>query len=171
MRQILFLIFIFFALSSFGQHKTKATKVTILFYDNQNPGLSLTIDTLRKKVDLTATSIDLFFCHKNFDLPYYVPTDGIYRNVAKEKECNMRIYPATVKCYEYDSQNRVSRMTVSGSGTENNFTYKYNDKNQIIELKDYETDIYKLRYNADGTLAELARQSGSIEKRLVFFYN
>jgi hypothetical protein len=79
-----------------------------------------------KQIDLTTTNIDLFFCNNFFQLPYYVPTAGIFRNVSKDKECDMKIYPANVKCYEYDNKNRVIKMTVDGSGTTNNFNYKYN---------------------------------------------
>ncbi len=173
MRLILFLTFSFFAFTSCGQNKQNVRNVTVILFDNQNPGLSLSIDTVMKakQFNLTTTSIDLFFCNNFFHLPYYVPTDGIFKTIAKDKECDMKVYPATVKCYEYDNKKRVIKMTVEGSGTSNNFSYTYNNKNQITEITDHGSDKYFILYNPDDTISELRKKSLQIEKRLVFIYN
>ena len=173
MRLLLLLTFPFLVIGSCGQDRGKKRKVTVILYDNQNPGFSLSVDTVMKakEIDLTTTSIDLFFCNNFFHLPYYVPTDGIFKNISKDKECDMKIYPATVKCYEYDTKNRVVKMTVNGSGTMNNFSYKYNDKNQITEITDNGGDKYSIFYNSEGTISELRKIALQIEKRLVFSYN
>ncbi len=168
MRHILLLTLTLVVLNACGQNKS--SRVTVVFFDNQNPNSKITVDTLlkAKEFNLSDTRIDLFFACKNFHLPYYVPTDGIFKNAAKEKECDMKIYPGNVKCYEYDNKNRVIKMNVSGSGTINNFTYKYNDKNQIIVVTDIGTKFI-LTYNADGTLSEL-KQNEPFNKKLVFSY-
>jgi YD repeat-containing protein len=173
MRLTQLLTFSFLVISSCVQNKKNIRNVTVILFDNQNPGHSLTIDTVMssKRFDLATTNIDLFFSNNFFQLPYYVPTDGIYRSKEKDKECDMKIYPATVKCYEYDNKNRVIKMTVEGSGTTNNFSYKYNDKNQITEITDNGSDKYILTYNSDGTISELRKKELQIEKRLVFIYN
>lgn len=169
MRNLLLLTAIFFFLTACGQNK--ASKVTVIFFDNQNLNFEITIDTLlkAKKINFSATPIDLFFTWSNFHLPYYVPTDGIFKNVSKDRECDMKIYPAIVKCYEYDDKKRVVKMSVNGSGTTNNFIYLYNDKNQIIEITDSGTK-FTLAYNADGTLSELKQTDGVINKKLAFVY-
>jgi len=61
-------------------------------------------------------------------------------------------------------------MTVSGSGTENSFTYKYNDKNEVIEITDYGDDKFTIAYNPDGSIAELKENDLGAEKKLVFIY-
>ena len=157
---------------SFEQDRKMVKKVTVILFDNQNPGLAHKVDTLMraKQIDLDTAEIDLFFCNKYFKLPYYVPTEGIYRNIAKDKECNMENYPGRVKCFGYDNKNRVVKMTVNGSGTMNNFNYSYNDKNQITAITDNGSN-YRISYNSDGTIAELINNSQQIEKRLVFIYN
>jgi hypothetical protein len=170
MRHIFLLLLISIALSVCGQ--SKSSRITVILFDNQNPNLKVTVDTLLKSRAVTCsdTPIDLFFASHNFHLPYYVPTDGIFKNAAKDKECDMKIYPATVKCYEYDNKKRVIKMTVNGSGTTNNFTYKYNDKNQIIEIADVGTRFI-LVYNSNGTLSEIRQSDGVINKKLVFIYD
>ncbi len=169
MRHLLLLTFTLIYLTSCGQNKI--SKVTVILFDNQNPNFKNTADTLlkAKEFNSSTTPIDLFFTSSNFHLPYYVPTDGIFRNAAKDKECDMKIYPANVKCYEFDSENRVVKMTVNGSGTMNNFTYVYNDSNQIVEITDM-GEKFSLDYNADGTLSQLRQSDGVISKKLVFVY-
>ena len=168
LRHILFLLPIFIVFTACGQNKT--TRVTVVFFDNQNPNSRVTVDTLlkAKELNLADTPMDLFFASNTFHLPYYVPTDGIYKNAAKDKECDMKIYPRNVKCYKYDELNRVIKMNVSGSGTINNFTYKYNDKNQIIEITDI-AQTFILIYNKNRTLSEL-KQTEPFNKKLVFSY-
>lgn len=170
MRYTFLFVLILIALNACRQ--IRSARVTAILFNNQNPNLKLTVDTLLKSKELnfSETPIDLFFASQNFHFPYYVPTDGIYKNAVKDKECDMKIYPATVKCYEYDDRKRVIKMTVNGSGTINNFTYKYNDKNQIIEITDNGTKFI-LVYNPNETLSELHQRDGVINKKLVFIYN
>jgi len=169
MRYLLLLITILFLQSGFGQNNK--VKLTVILYDNQHPGLAVKTDTLlnAKEIDLSVTPIDLYFTWKNFQLPNYVPTDGIYRNTAKNKECIQNSYPAIVKCYEYDNKNRVSKMSVNGSGTTNNFAYLYNNQNQITGISDFGTN-YSLTYNKNGTLREFRQSDGVINKKMVFSY-
>ncbi len=168
MRHII-LALILIALNACAQNKN--SKLTVIFFDNQNPNLIVTVDTLLglKEIDQINTPIDLFFTNKNFHVPYYVPIAGIFKNAWKDKECDMKIYPHNVKCYEYDNKHRVVKMTVTGSGTMNNFTYKYNDKNQVIEIIDI-GEKYILEYNSDGTLFQLNQSDGVINKKLIFIY-
>jgi hypothetical protein len=168
MRPIFLLPLILLALNACGQGRN--SRLTVIFFDNQNPNSKVTVDTLlkSKQINLSKTTIDIFFACKNFHLPYYVPTEGIFKNEVKDKECDMKIYPRNVKCYEYDDKNRVVKMNISGSGTINNFVYKYNSKNQITEVYDIGTHFI-LTYNANGTLSEL-RQTQSFNKKLIFIY-
>jgi len=170
MRQFVAVIFTFLTLTVFGQDKH--LKLTVVLFDNQNLGFKVTIDTLlkAKDLDIMDAPIDLFFASKYFHLPYYVPTKGIFKNDAKDKECDMNIYPENIKCYEYDKKNRVVKMSVNGSGTMNNFIYKYNDGNQVVEISDFVTK-YILKYNTDATLSELIQSDGIFNKKLVFIYN
>lgn len=169
MRNLLFLTTTLFVLTACGQNKV--SKVTAIFFDNQNPNLKINNDTLlkAKEINFSATPIDLFFTYSNFHLPSFVPTDGIFKNAAKDNECDMKIYPANVKCYEYDKKKRVIKMTVNGSRTMNKFIYWYNDKNQIIKITNNGIKFI-LRYNVDGTLSELKQSDGVINKKLVFIY-
>ena len=168
MRHIFSFITTLIVLNACGQNKS--TRLTVIFYDDQNRNSKVTVDTLLKAnpVNVADTPIDLFFACKNFHLPYYVPTDGIYKNAAKDRECDMKIYPRNVKCYEYDNKNRVTKMTVNGSGTMNNFTYLYNDKSQITEITDMGSK-FELTYNTNGTLSEL-KQTTPFNKKFVFIY-
>jgi len=169
MRHFFILTLILTVLAACGQNKS--SKVTVVLFDNQNPNFIVTIDTLFKaqEQNLADTPIDLFFSCKNFHMPYYVPTDGIYKNTAKEKECDMKFYPANVKCYEYDDKKRVIKMSINGSGTMNNFRYVYNDKDQVVEINEMGKK-FVLEYNANGMLSELRQSDGVISKKLVFIY-
>jgi peroxiredoxin len=169
MRHTFLLTLTVIALNACGQ--SKSSRVTVIFFDNQSPKLKVTVDTLfkRKEINLSDTPVDIFFTCKNFHLPYYVPTNSIFKNSEKDKECDMKIYPKNVKCYEYDKDNRVSKMNVSGSGTMNNFSYTYNHQNQIKTITDIGTK-FTLNYNAQGMLSELKETDGIIDKRLVFIY-
>lgn len=169
MRYLLLSITLIFFHFGCGQNNT--VKLTVILYDNQHPGLAVTTDTLlsAKEIDLSVTPIDLYFTWKNFQLPYYVPTDGIYKNVAKDKECDPGRYPATIKCYTYDQKNRVIKMAVTGSGIMKNFTYSYNDLNQITGITDFGTN-YSMTYNKNGTLREFRQSDGVINKKMVFSY-
>ena len=146
--------------------------MTVVSFDNENKYFKLKIDTLlkMKEVDISETPIDVFFSCQKFHLPYYVPTGGIFNNAAKSKECDMSIYPANVKCYKYDSENRVVEMSVNGSGTMNHFFYTYNKKDQIIQITDMGSK-YTLHYDAANNLSKLIQSNGPVTKKLVFTYN
>lgn len=61
MQYLLLLITILFLQSGFGQNNK--VKLTVILYDNQQPGLALKTDTLlsAKEIDLSVTPIDLYF--------------------------------------------------------------------------------------------------------------
>jgi len=171
MRNIIIIILLLNSLPGLGQSKKLA--VTVILFDSNLPnGKKMVQDTLMndKEIDTAATSVDMYFTKKYFHMPYYVPTDGIYKNEAKNSECDMKLYPNTVKCYRYDSKDRVIKMNVSASGTMNNFTYQYNSKDQITGINDIGAR-YQLNYNSDGRLSELIYFYGEIiTKRLMFSY-
>lgn len=164
------LILIFIILSSCGQNDR--SRLTVILFDNQNPYFNLKIDTLlkMKELNFSETPIDVFYASQEFHLPYYVPTDGIFKNAAKSNECNMSVYPATVKCYKYDSKNRVVEMSINGSGTMNHFFYTYNKKDQIVKITDMGSN-YTLHYDSANNLSQLIESNGTVTKKLVFTYN
>ena len=172
MKLFLYFILSIFALTGLSQQKVHFTKVTVIYYNNQNPEYRTTKDTLykAKQIDLSATLIDIFYCSKYFHLPYYLPTDGFYKNATKYKECNMKNYPATVKCYQYDALNRVIKMTVSGSGAENSYSYKYNVNGEITEIVDSGHDKFTITYYPDKRISRVLEKSLELEKSLVFVY-
>ena len=94
----------------------------------------------------------------------------IFKSKQKDIECNMNNYPAQVKCYEYDTQGRVTKLNISSSGTQKSFNYKYNDKNEIVAINDG-NDNYFISYNSDGSIAELKRHKYILIKKLVFICN
>lgn len=147
------------------------TKLTVIKRDNQNPGFEYKTDTLIKSqtVDLSKNKIDVFFCYRSFHIPYYMPTKSIYKDSIKDKECSWKIYPNAVKCYEYDSKNRVIKMQVEGSGTTCSHTFKYDDQDRIIEMQSH-SDIYKMAYDKDGNLLLITVDGGSLQKQLTFIY-
>lgn len=164
------IIFIIFLCSC--SSKKNVVSVTVVLYDNQNSNDFVNIDTLlkEKNIDTSVTPIDIFFTNRNFHLPYYVPTNDIYKSEVKDKECNMGIYPANIKCYEYDEQNRVIKMSVNGSGTMNNYIYTYNSNNQITKITDLGKQFI-LEYNSNGMLKKITQTDEIVVKELVFTYN
>jgi len=172
MLKILLVISISLSVLIFLQTKSNYKNITVILYSNKNAGNATSSDTLlsNKRTNISKTKIDVFYCNLNFKLPYYTPTDGIYKTGSKHKECNNSIYPFTVKCYAYDSKNRVVKMTVSGSGTEKIYTYNYDNKNQITEIGDTGQKLLSILYNNDGTISELKEQFLGFERKLVFIY-
>ena len=168
MRCLILILFILFSTIVSAQ-----TKVTVILFDNNvADGKKMIPDTLlnKKVIDLLKNPIDPFFICGQFHLPYYLPTNGFYKNEDKDKECDMKIYPQYVKCYEYDSTKKVIRMTVNGSGTMNDFVYKYNAKNQILSIIDHGFDKFVYLYNSDGTISDLYNTDNILVKRLKFIY-
>jgi YD repeat-containing protein len=152
--------------------QNKYSRVTVVSFDYDSTNFKLKIDTLLKlkEVDISEKPIDVFFSCQKFHLPYYVPTDGIFKNASKSKECDMAIYPANVKCYKYDLKKRVVEMSVNGSGTMHHFFYTYNKKDQIIQITNMGSR-YTLHYDAANNLSQLVQRNGSTTKKLVFTYN
>ncbi|HYI77244.1 MAG TPA: hypothetical protein VEW65_06455, partial [Chryseolinea sp.] len=146
-------------------------KMKVVFYDNQNPGMKTTIDTLVKDsiISLSKSKIDIYFCHNKFHIPYDLPTAGIYKDSTKEKECDMSIYPQNVKCYKYDGQNRVTTMSVNGSGTMGDWNYKYDSKDRITNIE-WLGQNFEIKYNDFGLLTDLTEDSGVLKKRLHITY-
>jgi len=166
--KFLWLIY-FVALSSCNSNTT--SNITVVFYSNQNPGYKQTIDTLMKDkiINTSDTAVDLFFANRNFHFPYYAPTNGIFKDDAKEKECDMK-NPIMTRCYGYDRLNRVIRMSVKTSGSFADFYYTYDDGNRITSATNLGHDRYALTYNPDHNLAEIKETNLMLEKKLVFIY-
>ena len=100
-----------------------------------------------------------------------MPTNSIYRDSIKEKECNWKIYPATVKCYQYDDKNRVVKMQVEGSGTTGNHTFTYDDSDKIIEMTDNSSNKYRMSYDKSGNLLQVTVDNGPFRKKFDFHYD
>jgi hypothetical protein len=151
--------------------KEQQLKMTVVFYDNQNPGEKITIDTLvlDSLITQSKATIDIYFCSNQFHIPYYLPTGGIYKDSIKEKECDMSIYPQNVKCYKYDEKNRVTTMSVNGSGTMGDWNYKYDSKDKITNIE-WLGHNYEIKYNDLGLLTDLTEESGILKKRLQIIY-
>lgn len=153
-------------IKTFIVYPQKKHSLTIIsFKENSN-----IVDTLLKKEILNSqVPIDIFFTSEKLKLPYYTPTNGIFKNKVQEIECIVHAYKYS-KCYKYDSQNRVIEMLVSGSGAIHHFTYKYNKNNQIIEIKDL-SDSFIFTYNSDGMISEVTHLDfGVFSKKIIFIY-
>jgi YD repeat-containing protein len=111
-------------------------------------------EIFERRVDLTKMKVDAYFSHGHFDVPYYMPTNSIYKDSTKDKECNYEVYPATVSCYEYDNKNRVTKMQVEGSGTTGSHTFKYDENDRIVETTQHSKN-YKLSYDKNGNLLSI----------------
>ena len=138
------LIILFLILISCNE-KSELVKVSMIHSNNLNKGMEwkekeLTRDSL---IDYKKTKIDIYFCNKIAKMPYYLPTNGIFKDSIKNKECDMSIYPRNVKCYEYDNKNRVKSMSVSGSGTMGTWNYQYDKLDRIIQIE-WVGDIFTL---------------------------
>lgn len=168
---ILIAVAVIFA--NFSREYKSYVKLTVIIYDNQNQKTEDISDTVfnQRSIDLTDEPVDLFFSHKNFQIPYYVPTAGIYKNRSQDQECDWKIYPGNVRCYKYDKLGRVAEMSISGSGVETRLSYKYNTRNQVVEISESGWVSCRLSYNNNGTLLEINNQIGGLGKRVVFIYD
>ncbi len=81
----------------------------------------------------------------------------------------MNKYPQNVKCYTYDEQNRVSKMSVDGSGTMGTWNYNYDSQNRITNIEWLGHD-YSIKYNDLGFVTELQDDNGTIKQRLEISY-
>ncbi|MES2515301.1 MAG: hypothetical protein V4580_14205 [Bacteroidota bacterium] len=173
MRPIILILLVILSISTAnGQGPlgdTSKVYVTVVRHDNQHPHFEYKTDTLVKDTLITKLKADLYFTHRLCHFPYYMPTFSMTKNIYQDKECNMKIYPRTVKCYQYDSLKRVTRMQVEGSGTRGYWFYKYDNYNRVIELK-RDLAIITMTYNKDGTLAEIKEDHGDLQKQFYFFY-
>lgn len=147
------------------------TKLTILQRERQDSGFEEKVDTLMKAqtVDLGKNKIDVYFCYRKFGLHFYLPTRNIYRTSQKDKECNWKIYPNTVRCYEYDRKNRVIQMQLEGSGTMGYHTYGYDKQDRIVEMRS-NYDNYKMTYDPAGNLLRMTVDGDGLHKQLTFIY-
>jgi len=167
--------FILTLFASCGQTnvETDSNKIylTIIKHDNQNPGYQNKADTLVKDtlVELINTKIDLYFTHRLLQFPYDIPTQSIFKNPGQDKECNMNNYPNKVKCYTYDSLNRVTKMQIDGSGTTGNYLYKYDNLDRIIQIQQAGHTI-TISYNSNSTINEIRDDGGSLQKQFYFYY-
>lgn len=168
---VLFLPFLLYCSCLNAQNDSSKVILTVVRNDNQNPYYRYEIDTLIKDslIDLKQTRIDLYFTKYCFRFPYYMPTYSTFKNQYQEKECNWDIYPNYVKCYQYDSLNRVTRMQVEGSGTKGYWYYKYNSLDQIVEIR-RENHVITIKYNTNGTISEIWDDGGDLRKQFFFYY-
>jgi YD repeat-containing protein len=146
-------------------------KLTVIEQGNQNPGIEFTTDTLinSQTIDLSEVKIDAYFCWRSFRMPYYMPTNGIFKDSVKVSECNWSIYPRTVKCYQYDSRGRVISMQIEGSGVTKSCNLIYDGNDRIVEITCH-FEKYKMTYNSAGNLLAMTIESGDTQKRLEFIY-
>lgn len=147
------------------------TKLTILQRERQDSGSEGRVDTLMKAqtVDLGKNKIDVYFCYRKIGFHFKLPTKNIYRTTQKDKECNWKIYPATVRCYEYDRKNRVTKMQLEGSGTMGDHTYGYDKQDRIVEMRS-SFDDYKMTYDPAGNLLRMTVDGDGLHKQLTFVY-
>ena len=155
-------------------------KITVSHYDNLNIDESkwknenLINDSL---IDLNEIKVDLYFSQKVTKIPYYMPTNGIYKDTIKDKECNYEISPenlrpvAFLKCYEYDNKNRVKSMSINSSGTMGTWNYQYDELDRIINIENLGT-IYTIKYDDKyGILKEIIKNlSSNLEERIEISY-
>lgn len=176
LRRIWIILTILSSACSFTTDQSKMNsnlvELTVIKRDNQNPGFAFRTDTLinSETVDLTETKIDVYFCWRNFHIPYYLPTNGIYKDSIKYKECAWTKYPANVKCYGYDEKGRVARMNIEGSGTTSFQTFLYDKNDKITSITDNSLSTYKMTYDNKGNLITMTFGDGVLQKRLVFIY-
>ena len=177
-KSIIFLLLISFFFSC--TKNSERIKITVKHYDNLNideskwKHVELIKDSL---IDLKETKIDLYFSQKIAKIPYYLPTNGIYKDSIKDKECNIDSFDESVKsfaflkCYEYDSKKRVKSINVSGSGTMGTWNYKYDELNRITNIENLGT-IYTIKYDDKyGILKEIIKDlPGNFEERIEIMY-
>lgn len=155
-------------------HKPEFVKMSVIYRHNLNIDLKWRQKVFIKDslIDIRQAKIDIYFSKKVAQIPYYLPTNGIYKDSIKDKECDIGIYPTNVKCYQYDNENRVQSMNVSGSGTMGTWSYKYDKQDRIIEIE-YLGNRYTIQYHEKhGLLKEIVKDlSGNLEERVEFKYN
>lgn len=138
----------------------------------EHPIYEWKIDTLVKDSIITknTATIDVYFCRKLIRLPYYLPTNGLFREALKDNECDMSIYPKNVRCYEYDHKGRVSKMSIEGSGTTGYYTYQYDALDRVKKMKRFLT-TYKFKYlERTQLLTEFIVDGSGKQKRLIIAY-
>ncbi|QXP78759.1 MULTISPECIES: hypothetical protein [Winogradskyella] len=171
-KSITFLLLISFLFSC--NRNSERIKITVSHYDNLNvdeskwKDIELIKDSL---TDLKETKVDLYFSQKLAKIPFYMPTNGIYKDSIKDNECDWSSYPANVKCYEYDNKNRVKSMSVNGSGTMGTWNYQYDELDRITNIE-YLGTIYTIKYDDKyGILKEIIKDLPSnLEERIEITY-
>ncbi|MGO4913829.1 hypothetical protein [Leeuwenhoekiella sp. W20_SRS_FM14] len=171
-KSITFLILISFFFSC--NRNSERIKITVSHYDNRNVDESKwkDIEIIKDSLtDLKETKVDLYFSQKLAKIPFYMPTNGIYKDSIKDNECNWNSYPANVKCYEYDNKNRVKSMSVNGSGTMGTWNYQYDELDRITNIENLGT-IYTIKYDDKyGILKEIIKDlPGNLEERIEITY-
>jgi hypothetical protein len=180
MRHYLYLLALLVMISCNGNSQTEESlaipenqlMMTVILHDSLKPYSDWKSRVLLKDslINPLSTSVDIYFSNRIAHLPYYLPTNGVYMDSVKEKECNWDIYPANVKCYKYDSKGRVVTMTVNGSGTMGDWNYKYDQQDRIVGVERLGS-IYSLKYDSlHGLLTELTVKEKSIKQRLEIKY-
>jgi YD repeat-containing protein len=122
-------------------------------------------------VDISKTTIDLFFANRHFPIPEFMPTDSMRRTTGQLNECNVKVDSLTSRCYLYDEKSRVVQMIIRHKWTLHQYAYTYDDKGRVGEINSIDHEVYTPIYNSDGTLQELTKKSEFLKKRLVFLYD
>ncbi len=170
--KLLISILLFLTVSSCNGQESPERKMTMILHDNQNPNSEWTKDILIKDsiISIDSALIDFYFLNKVTHIPYYLPSNGIFRDSIKDDECKIDTYPADVKCYEYDEKNKVKKMSVNGSGSMGDWTHKYDSLDRIVEIKRFST-TYTAKYMGDlNLLTEVIVDGGLIQKRIEIQY-
>ncbi|HTD94993.1 MAG TPA: hypothetical protein VK644_14305 [Chitinophagaceae bacterium] len=154
-------------------HSSPVRKLTVIYYNNENPGYRETIDTLMKaeSVDISKTAIDLYFASRHFPIPEFMPTDSLRRAPGQLNECNVKLDSLTSKCYQYDEKYRVVQMIIRHKSTLHQYAYTYDENGRVSEINSIDHEVYTPVYNSDGTLQELTKKGEFLKKRLVFLYD
>ncbi len=175
LRQTLIFIALLTTLTNFKTFsQSDKYRLTIIKNGNRFLDRQFKTDTLFKDtvVDLSKKPVDLYFTHRLMHFPYYMPTGGLKKTNFQSGECNFKFYPRTVKCYQYDSLDRVTRMQVEGSGTKGYWYFKYDTCNKcdrIVQLI-RDTRTYTMTYNEYGNLKQIDQVDGDMLEHIYFVY-
>lgn len=150
------------------QEETYAFKVSICQYTQYQKDKWITKEIVKDTI--INSTVDIYTIQSLIKTPYYLPTNGFFKDSVKNRECDMGIYPQNVKCYEYDSLDRVTVMNISGSGVVNEFHYKYDNENNVSIIRDISGE-YKINYNyRTGNIKSLSYESDIKKEEILIEY-
>lgn len=154
-------------------NRKKLVMNIVIFNENINPNSEWDDEILVKDsvINRDNAIIDLYYISTISDIPYYLPTNGFLKDTLKDKECDYKKYPAHVKCYKYDSINRVTSMNIDGSGVMGEWQYKYDELSRVIEIKEGNL-VYSISYFKDlNLIAEISYISHLKRKGIKITYD